>query len=807
MLSAAIVNYACFDRGLICLKLSIFASKIRINPRLLSPHRSHKVPAYLPAFIAVLIFVLASCRSTKYVAEDEYLLDRYRLRIEEGHVDQKELDSYVKPKPNKRILGMKLYLGMYNLSGKKDNGFNRWLRKIGEEPVLYDEFEAERNNKQISMYMRNKGYYDAQVTDTVRFRKKQATVNYDILPGKPFSIRSVSYNLEDTSLTSVFMPDTVNSLLSTGANFDVDILQSERTRIESNLKRRGYYNFNREYIHYTVDSSAGNHNVDLTLDIKKYILTSSDGYYLTVPHRKYRVEEVYIYPGFDPNRAIRDYQGYLEELSRNDFNDFIFLYEGKLKANPNVISQSVFILPGEFYDQEAVRQSYKHLSSLRIYKMVNIVFEEYDPNDEVVRDYYPLVCHIQLSPTTNQSYTIELEGTNSSGNIGAGGNLNYLHRNLFGGAENFSARISGAIETIRQTDERGFGNMIELGTEARLSLPQFLLPFKTEDFIRKFNPHTNISASYNYQRRPEYTRSIMQTTFGYNWSGNELVTHIVNPLQLNFVKMIDATQEFIDSIRGTYLQHSYEDRLILGTNYGLIFSNQRIKKISDFLFFRSNLESAGLLLAGVASATNAPQDTLGRYEMFGNAFAQYVKGDVEFRWYNILDDKSTIVYRIFAGMAYPYGNSIGIPFEKQYFSGGANGVRAWHVRDLGPGSYQGAGLTKYPNRTADIKLEANIEYRFKLFWVLEGALFVDAGNIWSVNPDSERVGANFSWDSFYKEIAVGPGFGIRMDFSFFVLRTDFGFQFRDPAMPEGQRWVFLDEFRSPVFNLAIGYPF
>jgi outer membrane protein assembly factor BamA len=201
-------------------------------------------------------------------------------------------------------------------------------------------------------------------------------------------------------------------------------------------------------------------------------------------------------------------------------------------------------------------------------------------------------------------------------------------------------------------------------------------------------------------------------------------------------------------------------------------------------------------------------DTLGRHLLFGNAFAQYVKGDVEFRWYAPITDKSSMVYRLFAGIAYPYGNSLGIPFEKQYFSGGANGVRAWNVRDLGPGSYQGEGISNYPNRTADIKLEANLEYRFKLFWVLEGGLFLDAGNIWSVVPDSERYGAAFSWDSFYKEIALGTGLGIRMDFSFFVFRLDIGFRMHDPARSPGDRWVFLDEgLSNPAFHIAIGYPF
>lgn len=775
--------------------------------------RLHRPPTILPALLVLILVLVASCNPTKYVPEESYLLEKYKLRIDEGHVDSKEMDTYVKPKPNKRILGWKFYLGLYNLSGKKDNGFNRWLRKIGEAPVLYDPYETERNNKQISLYMRNKGYYNAAVIDSVKRKKQQALVTYDVFPGDPYVIRSIKYNLEDTSIQSVFMPDTVNSLIVRGDNFDVDVMQAERVRTETLMRTNGYYKFNRDYVYFNVDSTAGEHQVDIVLGIKKYIVSSKDGYYLQVPHRRYRVEEVNIFPSFDPNSAILDYEGYVEGLEKSEYKNFKFRYEEKMKANPNVVSQSVFIIPGKLYDAEKVKQSYQHLSSLRIYKMVNINFEEKDPYDQVRRDYYPLVCNIQLTPTTNQSYTVELEGTNSSGNIGGGANLNYMHRNLFGGAENFTMRLSGAIERLRESDQKAFGNMIELGTEARISLPQFLLPFKTESFIRRYNPKTSIGAMYNYQKRPDFTRSIIQTTFGYNWQGNELITHVVNPIQYNYVNMITATQDFLDSIQDTYLQSSYEDRLILGANYRLVYSNQKIKKNTDFVFLRGNIESAGPLLAGFARLTNAPHDSLGRYRMLGNEFAQYLKGDAEFRWYEIFNDKTSMVYRLFMGLAYPYGNSIGIPFEKQYFTGGANGIRAWHVRDLGPGSYTGTGKTKFPNRTGDIKIEANIEYRFKLFWLLEGALFVDAGNIWSVNPESDRLGAGFSWSSFYKEFAVGPGIGLRMDFSFFVLRTDVGFKFRDPSKPEGERWIILDKtYRNfywcyPVFSLAIGYPF
>ena len=757
------------------------------------------------------IFLLDSCNSTKYVPDEAHLLKSYRVKVDNEQVDKKELDSYIKPKPNRQILGTKFYLGLYNLSGEKDSGWNRWLRKIGEAPVLYDGGETERNNKQLGLYMRNKGYHHAEVSDSVRLKKKKAEVSYEIAAGIPYILRSINYHYEDTTLRSLLAPDSVNSLLKPGDPFDVDAMQAERDRIETYLRNRGYYNFNREYIYYEADSSLNTQQVDLTIGIKKFILPSGDGYYLIVPHRKYKIEEVYIYPGFDPKRAIADNKGYIEGLTTFRYKEFEFRHEDKLKADPGVISQSVFIMPGEDYDEEKVKQSYKHLSSLRIYKLVNIVFEEKYPNDPYMHDYYPLVCHIQLSPTTSQSYTVELEGTNSAGNLGIGGNLNYTHRNLFGGAENFTTRLSGAVETIKEIDQQGFGNMIELGLEARLTFPKFILPFKTERFIRKYNPKTSTSISYNYQHRPDYTRSVFQTSFGYNWTSGDFITHIINPVQLNFVKMIDASDEFLEDIKDTYLEFSYEDRLILGVNYSFIFSNQDIKKTKDFVFFRTNLESAGILLTGLARAINAESDSLGRDIMFGNAFAQFIKGDVEFRYFKIMNDQTNLVYRIFAGVAYPYGNSITIPYEKQYFTGGANGIRAWQVRNLGPGSFNIFNETeapRYPNQTADVKLEGNIEYRFDLFWLLEGALFIDGGNIWSLNQDDDRPGSVFEWDRFYKEFALGAGFGLRMDFSFFVFRFDLGMKVRDPAQPEGSRWVFMNSgYNRPQYNIAIGYPF
>jgi outer membrane protein assembly factor BamA len=244
-------------------------------------------------------------------------------------------------------------------------------------------------------------------------------------------------------------------------------------------------------------------------------------------------------------------------------------------------------------------------------------------------------------------------------------------------------------------------------------------------------------------------------------------------------------------------------------NYSLIFTNQNLQKSKDFIYFKFNSELAGNILYAAFKASGA-EKTDGAYELFKVSFAQYALGDIDFRYYNILNPGNKIVYRFFAGAGLPYKNSTALPFEKQYFSGGANSIRAWQVRDLGPGSYIDTTHTTYSNQTADIKLEANLEYRFKLFWVLEGALFVDAGNIWAINNNDNREGAQFKFDRFYKDIAVGTGFGTRFDFSFFIFRFDLGIKTRDPEYPDGQKWVFgsrqlgRNDF---VLNLGIGYPF
>jgi len=820
---------------------------------------------FVLSFILVVTFLLISCSSTKHVPEDKYLLSKQKIIINNKAVDKNELKSYIRPKPNKRILGIKFYLAIFNLSGEEDHGLNRWLRNIGEEPVVWNEFEIEKNNERINLYLKNKGYYYANVNDSSGFRtrkelvrlksdiisgkpyiylqfneilkyeKRLARVRYKIKTGEPYIIHQIKYDFRDTTIRDLVLADTTNSLLKRGSLFDVDVLQEERLRIENLLQTNGYFNFSKDYIMFQADSLKDNMQVYLTGTFNEYQIRRPEGTYaLQVPHRQYRIRNVYIFPDFDQKEALSNYAQYLERLNEEIYNSFKILYDGELRENSKeVVTQSIYIIPGNLYHVDDVRETYQHLSSLRIFKFVNIYFEEADPYNTYMQEDYPLDCYIQLSPSTLQSYAVELEGTNSSGNVGAAGNVSYQHRNLFGGGENLNVRLKGAVEFLRKIDTteiqrlKGIDELFEAGIDARITLPQFLIPVKTENFIRKYNPKTRITLAGNIQKRPDYTRGILNAGFGYTWSTSPYVSHIINPLDINFIKMFNIDSVFREDIRDTYLEHSYEDKLITALNYSFIFNNQDIKKLKNYFFLRVNAEQAGNMLSGMYRVVGSPNED-GRYEILKNEFAQYLKGDIDFRFYQIVDDKTSFVYRFFAGVAWPYGNSLAIPFEKQYFTGGANGIRAWPVKNLGPGAYLET-RSVYPNATADIKLEANFEYRFKLFWILEGALFADAGNIWAISKEDDRKDAVFHWDKFYEQIAVGTGAGIRMDFSFFIFRVDLGLKARDPSLPSGKQWVIInppsdEEYRDYLnlpndeeykdikykyinFHIAIGYPF
>jgi outer membrane protein assembly factor BamA len=759
-----------------------------------------------------LVTVIYSCNPTKYVPKGETLLNNNYIEINREGINKSALVPYIKQKPNKKIFGARFHLGLYNLSNiNKEKWPHSWLRNIGEEPVVYDKNQTEKSREQLQDYVASKGFFDSRVSDSVRTIKRKSDVFYDINLKSPYTVRNLYYEIADTTIEKLFYFDSINCLIQRGKPYDADVLQAELLRVERYVKNHGFYGFSADHISFRVDSTIGDHQVNIKYVIKKFAKVDNYNRITYIPHPLYRIKDIFIYPDYVPKEMIEGGDSYLKNLDTINYKGYYFITgQKKAQLKYDLILQTFYLKPGSVFNITNTEQTQSHLMTLKAYRLVNIIFSETDAPENTQGSELYLNCHVQLTLLSQQSFNIEVEGTNTAGNPGGALNLVYQHKNLFRGAELFSMKLKGAFEVIAQKDAK-LQSIQEYGFETSLRLPKFLVPFlKTEGFIRNYNPTTTILAAYNFQDMPIYSRRMANATFGYNWSGHSYRTHIVNPIQLNLVKMksIDtAFQKQIDA--SSYLANSYKNVMILGGNYSFIFNNQKIQKSRDYWFLRVNAEAAGNILS-VASRLAGVKKAEGSYIILGQPFAQYIRTDLDLRYNVILNDASSVVYRGFVGMGIPFGNSQAIPFVKQYFGGGANGIRAWQVRSLGPGSYVVPDTINFINQTADIKLEANVEYRFKLFWILEGALFLDAGNIWTFNEDISRPGSMFRFDTFLNDIAVGTGTGFRFDFKFVTARLDIGMKLRDPSISGKSRWILASrEFvrNDFTFVLGIGYPF
>ena len=749
--------------------------------------------------------VIHSCVTTRYLEEDQYLLNKNKIIDTGSDIPREEFQNYIKQKPNERVLGWKFWLNLYSISGEnKNNGLNRWLKNIGEPPVAYNEDLRANTAQQLELFLFNKGYFNARVNDTTTFKRRKAEVIYEIEPGNPYYIRNIDYFFEDAALSPHIMNDSIPPALKVGDRYDVEKFQAENQRIEELLKNKGYYKFTRDFVYYDVDSALGSQQVDITLGIKNFPIKDSRGRTIQTRHQTYTVRNIYMKTDYNIT-GLSD-RNSSSPYDTAQYGNVFVISKPEHNIKHALVTQKNYITPGRLYNARRVQQTYRNLTSLSAFRLVDVNFRE------VAGFESTLDCEIQMMPAVRQAFTGGIEGTTSGGNIGAAGNLNYQHRNLFGGSEKFDLTFHGAIETLPDnvdTPAEEFGTTQELGVEAKLELPQFLLPFKTDQFIRKYNPETNINIAYNYQKRPDFTRSTFRGSFGYQWRGNRFVTHAVYPIDISLINTPFLEEEFASRLEGTYLYYSYLPHFITDQRYRLIYSNQKLNKTTDFQYVRFGIETAGNIMYGIYRLVGSPvNDAV--LQVFGVDYAQYVRTELDFRHYDYRSDDASMVYRGFFGLALPYLNSTGIPFEKQFFVGGANSLRAWRVKNLGPGSFEGDTISRYPNQTADLKIEFNVEYRFKLFWKLEGALFVDAGNIWSLSKEDDREGALFDLQRFYKEIAVGTGFGVRLDLNFFIFRFDLGIPMVDPSYPEGQRWVPANadlQWRDLGYNIAIGYPF
>ncbi|MDT8402018.1 MAG: BamA/TamA family outer membrane protein, partial [Bacteroidales bacterium] len=659
--------------------------------------------------------IFHSCNPTKYVPPDKTLLNRSEINIDNNRVKKSDIEPYIKQEPNKKIFGARFHLGLYNLSDiEKTRWPHAWLRRIGEEPVIFDPFAAGKSSGQVENYLFSRGYFNAEVSTDIFTSKQKTDILYEVKAREPYRIRRVIYEIGDENIRRLFFMDTINCLIKNGEIYDVEVLKKERVRLERFIKDMGFYSFSRDQIYFEVDSAIGNRQVDIFYEVRKFLVYNDGNNIVESNQRRYRINNVYVYTGWDPKAALDEGSNYLLRQDTTFRDGFHFISDTERHSvKPEVIIQSLYIKPGDLFQVTNMERSQDHLNSLQSFRLVSIRYSDPGNVTDWQHNELPINCIVRLTPVTLQEFRVELEGTNSAGNLGGAVNLVYQHKNLFRGAERLNIKLKGAYETLSEKIS-GSRSTQEFGFETSITLPRFLLPFlEKEEFIKKYNPKTVITAAYNYQKMPVYTRTVANASFGYNWRGNRFTQHSVYPLQLNVVNLPFIDPAFEMSIdTSSYLAYSYKDVFLLGGNYIYVFTNQNIKKARDYWFIKMTGELAGNLMALGYRAAGVEVEEGENYEIFGQPFAQYARADMDIRYNRTLNEVSSVVYRGFLGVGIPYGNSRAVPFEKQYFSGGANSIRGWHVRSLGPGSYTPVDSSFF-NMTADVKLEFNAEYRFK----------------------------------------------------------------------------------------------
>ncbi len=763
---------------------------------------------YYILFFAAIIFF--SCNSTKNIPDNEYLLSKVKVDFKEKNIAKERYMPYIKQKSNSQILGsIKFQLWLYNLASKNSNkGINKWLRRIGEKPVIYDSVYTSMTKEMLKVFMDNNGYYKSKVTaSTKKTGKKKIKVKYTINSGKRYYLNKINYSIKDSAIQKIVLADTINRKLKKGMPFTVKLHDNERERISNLLKNKGYYNFSKYYIYFVSDSNnyiVNDSIIIKELDKEKYPLPDSTEY-----NTLFKIKNIYYRMGYNSRLALKNKDSYYNSFDTVQIdNNYFFLHSGKMEIKPQVLKDYTYIEPNKLYNYSLINNTQNAISNLALYRFVNIKFKNTTAPDSVSDNKYRwLDCHIQLIPNTLQSYSFDIEGINSSGNLGAGGNISYQHKNIFNGGEVFNLSFGGSLQNQFTRRNEEF-NTKEIGGEIKFTFPDFwLFPFKAERFRQRFNPKTSLSVSYNHQQRPDYTRTIANGKISYLWKSSKRTKHIFSPMAVNIVRIPTINSTFQERIKNSYLEYSYTDHLIINSSYSYTYNQQNIKKTNNFIYFNWNVEEAGNLMQLINNSFVKKDKDY--YELLGVRYAQYVKTDFDISFHQFINKTNTFVYHAFVGVGVPYGNLNVLPFGERYFSGGANSIRAWAVRKLGPGSYVDTESAYY-NQTGDIKLEANFEYRFKLFWILNGALFLDYGNIFTLRKEISPEGGLFQFDNFMEKLALGTGFGLRFDLTYFIFRLDTGLKLYDPSLNKNYRWIHKNRSYSwddINFNFAIGYPF
>lgn len=708
--------------------------------------------SYIPFSILLLT---TACSTGKYVQEGEYILDKVAVVSDQSDYNAAPLSQYVRQKEKPKL-------------------FSLFRNPFSRKPVIYDTLQARLSCQDLMTAMQNEGYMNADVSLYTETKGKKLKATYLLHPGQPFLIGKVNYNIQDEGIQQLLHLDqTDNQQIKPGMRFTVETLDNERKRIAGLLSDNGYFRFNKDFIHFTADTVMGRKDIALTLQLRKYKSNSNSP---EVDHTRYLIRDV---------------------LFQSNDSDRIHLRK-------QVLLNATAIKAGRPYDASALQRTYNNFARLQAVKYTNIKFAE-------VPDTNLLDCHIQISTNKPSTISFQPEGTNTAGDLGAAASITYTNRNLFHGSEQLSIEFRGAYEAITGLEGYQDQNYTEFSVETKLVFPRFLAPFLSKSFRRRQTASSEWAVSWNFQNRPEFHRRVFSSAWRYRWSEpKHHLNYRFDLLDLNYVYMpwISSTfkRDYLDNAenRNAILRYNYEDIFIMKAGFTVSYTD-------GVDAVRANFESAGNLLNGVSKGFGFKTNSQGQHTLFNIAYAQYVKLDFDYTHLFQFDKRNALALHAGLGVAYPYGNSTVLPFEKRYFSGGANSVRGWSVRELGPGKFKGTdGRIDFINQTGDVKLDLNAEYRSSLFWKLQGALFIDAGNIWTLRNYAEQPGGQFKFTEFYKQIAASYGMGLRLNFDYFILRFDMGMKAINPAYEsEKEHWsIFHPKLsRDFDFHFAVGLPF
>lgn len=781
-----------------------------------------------------------ACNVTSKIPDGEYLLTKVKIeedkstpRRERITVDEDGLESYVRQSPNKRILGLNFYVWVYNSANPdKDNWWNNFKRKIGEAPVLLDMEQTMKSVRNLRTYLDTRGYFSSDVTCSIdTLPRRRAAVTYTIRQGEPMRIDSIAYDFRDNSLRPVILADTAKTLVRPGDVLDIARLDAERERIASYLNNRGYYNFTVNNIYYSVDTLQGNNTASVKIVVQPTLTGYNErGVAQWENNAVFRISQINVYPTYDPMARNREKDKEVIDTTYYYGLDIIKDPDRSPHLRNAVLRRTIPIYPNYIYDASLITKTYNELMSLGFFRSAKITFEELrdtttrtayvsyvdnssnSDSDDIVdtREGY-LQCNIYATPALKQSVKLELEASMTSSFYGLSATVGYSNRNIFRGAESFDAAVRVGYEYMKAADAKKRSAQ-EVGVTTGLSFPRFLLPFHVAPNENIIQPRTRLELSFDYQNRPYYRRNLSSIRWSYSWQKGQYSSFALRPIDINWIDVHNVDQKFLDDIKNEYLRNTYVPQLSAGLSFSYVYNNQRNNIGRNATMLRLNVETVGNLIDGLEHLFSHPVSGQDYYNILGIRYAQYVRSDINLSHNIVLGKNLSLAGRLFAGVGVAYGNSkdMTIPFDRMFYCGGANSMRGWTPRTLGPGNAPESEIENsiFPTQVGDVRLEANLEFRFPIWGIFQGATFLDLGNVWYMRYNDKITDDQvFHFNRFYKQLGFNTGVGVRLDIKFVVLRLDLGLQLHNPNRPQGERWIRNLKWSGMALNFGVGYPF